>query len=48
MDRWTGRIALVTGASVGIGYYVAESLVKAGMTVVACARSLDKLEVEEV
>ena len=46
MDRWNGRIALVTGASVGIGYYVAESLAKAGMTVVACARSLDKLEVK--
>ncbi|TRZ00962.1 hypothetical protein DNTS_029979 [Danionella cerebrum] len=44
MDRWKGRVALVTGASVGIGAAVAKSLVKHGMQVVGCARSLEKIE----
>ncbi|XP_061576389.1 dehydrogenase/reductase SDR family member 11-like [Cololabis saira] len=44
MDRWRGRVALVTGASVGIGAAVAAELVRCGMTVVGCARDLDKLQ----
>uniref|UniRef100_A0A3B3UI18 Dehydrogenase/reductase (SDR family) member 11b n=1 Tax=Poecilia latipinna TaxID=48699 RepID=A0A3B3UI18_9TELE len=44
MDRWKGRVALVTGASVGIGATIAKELVQYGMTVVGCARSLDKIQ----
>uniref|UniRef100_A0A087XRN6 Dehydrogenase/reductase 11b, tandem duplicate 2 n=1 Tax=Poecilia formosa TaxID=48698 RepID=A0A087XRN6_POEFO len=44
MDRWKGRVALVTGASVGIGATIAKELVRYGMTEVGCARSLDKIQ----
>ena len=39
-----GRIALVTGASRGIGYYTALELAKAGAHVIACARTVGGLE----
>lgn len=45
MDRWRGRVALVTGASVGIGAAIAKELVRSGMTVVGCARDVDKVQV---
>lgn len=48
MERWKGRVALVTGASVGIGAAVARALVQHGMKVVGCARSVDKIEVSDV
>jgi NAD(P)-dependent dehydrogenase (short-subunit alcohol dehydrogenase family) len=38
------RIALVTGASRGIGYFTALGLAKAGAHVIACARSVGGLE----
>ncbi|GFY52574.1 hypothetical protein TNIN_268431 [Trichonephila inaurata madagascariensis] len=44
MERWNGRVALVTGASVGIGAQLCRVLVRHGMTVVGCARSVDKIE----
>ncbi|KAM8835297.1 dehydrogenase/reductase SDR family member 11-like [Synchiropus picturatus] len=44
MERWRGRVALVTGASVGIGAAVARALVQQGMKVVGCARNVDKIE----
>ncbi|XP_029468573.1 dehydrogenase/reductase SDR family member 11 [Rhinatrema bivittatum] len=44
MERWKGRVALVTGASVGIGAAVARALVQQGMKVVGCARSVEKIE----
>ena len=40
----TGRIALVTGASRGIGYFTALELAKAGAHVIACARTVGGLE----
>jgi len=43
MDRWIGRVALVTGASAGIGEAVVKDLVRHGMKVVGCARREDKL-----
>ncbi|XP_053310297.1 dehydrogenase/reductase SDR family member 11 isoform X1 [Spea bombifrons] len=44
MERWKDRVALVTGASAGIGAAVARALVQHGMKVVGCARSVDKIE----
>jgi NAD(P)-dependent dehydrogenase (short-subunit alcohol dehydrogenase family) len=41
----TGRVAVVTGASSGLGEGFARTLVGAGATVVAGARRLDRLEV---
>uniref|UniRef100_A0A3B3X327 Dehydrogenase/reductase SDR family member 11 n=1 Tax=Poecilia mexicana TaxID=48701 RepID=A0A3B3X327_9TELE len=48
MERWKGRVALVTGASVGIGAAVTRALVQQGMRVVGCARNVDKIEVSGV
>ena len=45
MERWVGRVALVTGASAGIGYELAERLVQHGMKVVGCARNIEKIQV---
>ena len=45
MHRWRGRVALVTGASVGIGAAIAKELVRSGMKVVGCARQVDKVAV---
>ncbi|XP_039987560.1 dehydrogenase/reductase SDR family member 11-like [Xiphias gladius] len=44
MERWRGRVALVTGASVGIGAAVARELVRSGMKVVGCARDVEKIQ----
>jgi NADP-dependent 3-hydroxy acid dehydrogenase YdfG len=43
MDRWKGRVALVTGASSGIGWVTAKRLADAGMQVYGCARRGERL-----
>ena len=40
----SGRIALVTGSSAGIGFALARGLAQAGAAIILNARSLDKLE----
>ncbi|BFZ03469.1 hypothetical protein BsWGS_06508 [Bradybaena similaris] len=44
MDKWKGRVALVTGASRGIGAAITEALAQSGMIVVGVARDIGPLE----
>ncbi|GFR28224.1 hypothetical protein TNCT_436181 [Trichonephila clavata] len=44
MERWRGRIALVTGASAGIGAALCRELSRQGMQVVGCARNVSKIQ----
>ncbi|KAL8618791.1 hypothetical protein ACOMHN_000219 [Nucella lapillus] len=43
-ERWRGRVALVTGASSGIGYSLTKGLAERGMKVVACARNIETIQ----
>jgi len=44
-ERWKGRVAIVTGASAGIGYELSKRLVQLGVVVVGCARNVTTIEV---
>ena len=46
MDRWVGKIAVVSGASAGIGLVTAQELLKHGINVVGLARRKTKMEVQ--
>lgn len=45
MDRWAGKVAVVTGASTGIGAATALALADQGMKVVGLARRHHKIQV---
>lgn len=44
MERWSGKIAVVTGASAGIGLATAKALVQKNVTVIGLSRRGDKME----
>lgn len=44
MDKWVGQLAVVTGASAGIGAAIVKDLARNGINVIGLARRDDKIE----
>lgn len=44
MEKWQGKIAVVTGASAGIGGAIVRDLASSGLTVIGLARRVEKVE----
>lgn len=45
MDKWRGKICVVTGASAGIGATILKELAKEGVHVVGLARRVERIQV---
>lgn len=45
MNRWVGKVAVVTGCSSGIGLAVTKSLLENGMQVVGLDKNLEMMQV---
>ena len=45
LSRWENRVALVTGASSGIGASICKNFVKHGLIVIGCARRKERIDV---
>lgn len=45
MDKWKGKVVVVTGASAGIGASIALELANKGMIVIGLARRVGLIEV---
>ena len=48
MERYVGKVAVVTGASSGIGLTTAQVFVRKGLIVVGLARRIDKMMVSNI
>lgn len=44
VDKWVGKVAVVTGSSAGIGAAIFRDFIKAGITVIGLARRVEKVE----
>lgn len=44
MEKWRGKVAIVTGASAGIGAAIAKDLVKHGVITIGLARRVNRVE----
>lgn len=44
MERWEGKVAVVTGCTSGIGWAICAELCRSGMIVCGLARRKDKVE----